>query len=184
MSHKNNSSSVPWGDRTRLLSKDMKYVFSLDFRATSEGRRLQIVKDEKSVALRHVFGHSMVTTADGAPCDVPTGHVNWGDLEVGDALGVSPSWMSLRLSILLTGGPTLTFESAGVISFDAGRDAIFSMDVAKLRGSAFMSSQQQASVAAYRWLERRQLFGVGVFEGREEDTAKWLEFSFDLYSAA
>jgi hypothetical protein len=179
------ASSVSWGDRTRLLSKDMAYVFSVDFAARSQGTRLR-VEPAGSSGLRHVFGHSVVTTADGTPADVPTGRINWGDLEIGDSLGISPAWANLRLTIDLTAGAVLSLESSGVVNFNGGSGAFFSNQGKRLTGSLFVSSQQHSTVTAYRWLQRRQLFGVGQLDGKREDEAEpWnIAFKLDFYSVA
>jgi hypothetical protein len=47
-------------------------------------------------------------------------------------------------------------------------------------GSAFINTKQDCSVARYRWLTRRQLFGVG----RLAVEGKRLKLSFDLHVAA
>lgn len=169
--------TIPWGDRTRLLPKLMSYAFSLDLDVSSQGRQLQ-VKPSSCIGLRHVFEDSIVTLPEGR-CDVPSGYVTGGDGEIGEATDPNSNWLFLRVRTMVGTVPApLYFQCRGVVNFDGGLADFVAGKAAT--GSAFLSSIHEASTGTYRWLERRQLFGIGRVQRRSADP---LHFSFDLYAA-
>ena len=181
--------AVPWGERTSLLPKAMVYGLSLDVEATSHGPYLTIEKSSQS-HVRHMFDESIVTMPEGLRCDVPCGHIAGGDGEIGAANDPTSCWLGLRVRSTIQGGDAkLYFAMRGVVNFDGGLSTFRSSHARQITGSAFVASCQEASTGTYRWLERRQLFGVGVVEGHRPHDAigpadGWrLRFSFDLYAA-
>lgn len=181
--------AVPWGERTTLLPKAMVYGLSLDVEASSHGQYLMVEKSTE-LQVRHMFDESIVTMPEGLRCDVPRGQVAGGDGEVGAASDPTSCWLGLRVRSTVQGGDAmLYFTMRGVVNFDGGLSSFRNGHARRLTGSAFVASCQEASTGTYRWLERRQLFGVGVVEGqRPRDVAAppeaWrLRFSFDLYAA-
>lgn len=181
--------AVPWGERTSLLPKAMVYGLSLDVEATSNGPYLKV--DESSpIHVRHMFDESIVVMPEGLRCDVPRGRIAGGDGEIGAANDPTSCWLGLRVRSTIQGGDAkLYFAMRGVVNFDGGLSTFRSSQARRLTGSVFVASCQEASTGTYRWLERRQLFGVGTVEGeRPRDAgapaAGWrLRFSFDLYAA-
>jgi hypothetical protein len=183
-----------WGERTSLIHKSMVYAFSLEVRARSRGPYLTVERAAPSrgdahgqYGVRHLFEETTVVIPEGLRCDVPTGYVESGTGKIGDTLDPTSCWLELRVRSSLEGGDArLYFDATGVVNFDGGPTAFRSTRSRKITGQAFMTSCQEASTATYRWLERRQLFGVGRVEGESvsERTAEWLlDFSFDLYAA-
>lgn len=188
MNAANMVTSMPWGDRTHLLPKAMLYAFSLDVNATSDGPYLKVTSSKQG-GLRHLFGQSIITMPEGIRCDVPMGNVEAGDGEFGDTGDPSSPWLCIKIRTKLDPGATLYFDCTGVINFEGGPSAFRSNTRTELAGSAFLASSHEASTRTYRWLERRQLFGVGRVKGKRNSTSRcmdeWvLDFSFDLYSAA
>ena len=170
---------TPWGDRTRLLSKTMSYAFSIDLDVTCRGPYLE-VNESKSVGVRHLFEESIVTLPEGR-CDVPSGSVTGGDGEIGDAKDPTSNWLSLRVRTMVGQVPApLYFECRGVVNFDGGLPAFRAGKA--LAGTAFLSSIHQPSTGTFRWLERRQLFGIGQIK-RAESSTNQFQFAFDLYAA-
>jgi hypothetical protein len=156
--------SIPWGDRSRLLPKTMSYAFSLDVRFTCHGPYLEVQPSKRS-GVRHLFEDSIVTLPEGR-CDVPSGRVIRGDGEIGDSKDPTSNWLFLRVRTLVGRVPApLYFECRGVVNFDGGLAALRAGS--SPGGSAFLSSIHEASTGTFRWLERRQLFGVGRIQASE-----------------
>lgn len=181
--------AVPWGERTTLLPKAMVYGLSLDVEAISNGPYLK-VEESSQVQVRHMFDESIVVMPEGLRCDVPRGHIAGGDGEIGAANDPTCSWLGLSVRSTIQGGDAkLYFAMRGVVNFDGGLSTFRSSHARRITGSVFAASCQEVSTGTYRWLERRQLFGVGVVEGeRNRDghvpSDGWrLRFSFDLYAA-
>jgi len=183
-----------WGERTSLIHKAMVYAFSLDVRARSNGPYLTIERaapsradDHEQYGVRHLFEETTVTVPEGLRCDVPTGYIDSGAGKIGDTLDPTSSWLEMRVRSTLEGGDArLYFDATGVVNFDGGPSAFRSAQAKTITGQAFLTSCQESSTATYRWLERRQLFGVGRVEGKNEGRSapEWvLDFSFDLYAA-
>jgi hypothetical protein len=210
-----NIMSVPWGDRVHLLPKAMIYAFSLDVRLGSNGPYLKPLpppavgaSSPPPAELRHLFDQSIITMPEGLRCEVPTGVVERADGEIGDCKDPSSCWLALRICTKLREpDATLHFETTGVINFDGGLSAFRAKVPAgaderkaqRLAGSVFLASCQTASTRTYRWLERRQVFGVGSVTGERpplpgptppsplgnaEVVPDWrLRLSIDLYAA-
>jgi hypothetical protein len=190
-----------WGERTSLVHKAMVYAFSLDVRALSKGPYLTVkgvdrerAEETETYGVRHLFEETIVTMPEGLRCDVPTGCIDGGEGVIGDPTDPASCWLNLRLRSTLRGGHAmLNFATNGVVEFDGGPSAFRSAEATTLAGQAFLSSCQEASTGTYRWLDRRQLFGVGLVKGRRKRrkakalmiaTDEWvLDFSFDLYAA-
>lgn len=186
-----------WGERTRPLHKAMVYAMSLDVRATSKGRYLTVERvaperalQSKDYGLRHLFEETTVMLPEGLRCDLPVGSIESGAGEMGSATDPTSSWFELRVrSVLEKATATLTFDMTGVVNFDGGLATFRSPTSTELSGEAFSTSCHESSTGAYRWLERRQLFGVGRVSGNRASQAafvpdEWkLHFSFDLYAA-
>lgn len=183
-----------WGDRTKLLSKAMSYALSLEFDAVGRGSHLEVTPSqdvkgaasktpEKEQRLRHLFDQRIVVTPDGLRCDVPTGWIVSGSGQIGDPADISTSWLTFRIRTTVPPEVKLLVEALGVINFDGGIKVYRSREAQKIRGNAFIATSHASSVATYRWLERRQLFGVGRVEGERHQGDWKLRFSFDLYAA-
>ena len=176
--------STPWGDRTRLLPKAMTYALSLDIEAETIGPFLK-VKSSNEKVLRHLFGDAVLVTPEGLSCDLPTGSVESGDGEIGDPN--DPASVGVRLRVRTKIEPVelaLHFECLGIVNFDGGPEAFRSKATKRLTGSAFVATYHQASSATYRWMERRQLYGVGRVSGHRTSGEWLLRFSFDLYAGS
>lgn len=186
------SSPIPWGDRTRLLPKASAYAFSLDLRVMSNGPYLSTPEDlrQPEGGLRHLFSEPMVEMPGGLRVEVPSGTVDSITGEIGDPAAPDSNWFRLRILVRVGKDqreltPTLAFICTGVLEF-AGGPAVFRSEANKLYGSAFMASTHESSISIYRWLERRQLFGIGRVQGTKPEPkgSGWkLHFSFDLYGA-
>jgi hypothetical protein len=181
-----------WGERTRPLHKAMVYALSLDVRATSKGRYLTVerVAPEpamlaKDYALRHLFEETTVMMPEGLRCDLPVGSIESGTGEVGSPTDPTSCWFELRLrSVLEKATATLTFDMTGVVNFDGGLTTFRNPAAQELSGETFATSCHESSTGAYRWLERRQLFGVGRVTGNRATRDEWkMNFSFDFYAA-
>jgi hypothetical protein len=187
-------SSIPWGDRTRLLPKAMSYALSLEVDVTSVGSQLRLKNGDARPRLWHLFEQRTIATPEGLLCDVPTGMVDVADGEIGDSADPASPWFWLRLTLKLgelrdrevvpVPGLVLQSECLGVVNFDGGVEAFRSRSNTPLNGSVFGSFYHLASAPAFRWLERRQLYGVGRVRGVRASGGWLLTFSFDLYSAA
>jgi hypothetical protein len=177
--------SIPWGDRSRLLPKTMSYAFSLDVGFTCRGPYLEVHPSER-ISVRHLFEESIVTLPEGR-CDVPSGTVTGGDGEIGDAKDPTSNWLFLRVRTLVGPVPApLYFECRGVVNFHGGLAALRAGS--SPGGSAFLSSIHEASTGTFRWLERRQLFGVGRIQAASgswgaASGGRSFQLSFDLYAA-
>jgi hypothetical protein len=194
-------SSVPWGDRTRLLPKATLYVFSLDVVVQGDGPYLSLAGGEQpNTGLRHLFSHRVVQVPGGQHCEVPTGTAFAANGEVGEADDPTSNWFNLRVqagigeleakSGVPTYATTVTFSCTGVLDI-AGGPAAYRRSTGDVSGSAFMTSIQESTTPSYRWLERRQLFGIGLVKSLGPASAttaqvtnqRKLHFSFDLYAA-
>jgi hypothetical protein len=205
-------SSIPWGDRTRLLPKATAYAFSLDVLVRRDGPYLSIEKPYQfEEGLRHLFGQPMVEMPGGLHCEVPTGRIISANGEVGEARNKESTWFELRLQAGIgaleplgeKGEPnpspvsqyatTLSFSCTGVLEL-AGGPVAYRLSPGDLSGSAFLASIQESTTGTYRWLERRQLFGIGrvkrwspkpeaMLPAGTAPNGGLLHFSFDLYGA-
>jgi len=181
--------SAAWGDRSTLLPKRAVYVFSVDVRVESRGHELFKSSEQPSRAIRHLFSDSMVTTPLGARVEVPTGEIRSADGKVGDELDPRSNWFSLRVvgDVGANGAAaylsTVHFDLTGVLDLVGGMGAFHRPKQKTLTGLAFVASSQDPSTAAYRWLERRQLFGIGRVQGEKNLQGGWeLRFTFDMYA--
>jgi len=177
-------SSVPWGDRTRLLPKATAYAFSIDLVVLGDGPYLSTPKALQQLqpmgGLRHMFAQPIVEMPGGLRCEVPTGTVVSADGEIGDAGDAHSNWMRLRIVTRLGEippdspqakyAPTLSFATTGVLELSGGAPA-YRLRTQRLHGSLFLASVQESSTTAYRWLERRQLFGIGRVKGENRNPA-------------
>jgi hypothetical protein len=194
-------SSIPWGDRTRLLPKATAYAFSIDLSLQSTGPYLTFREQRQPEGgLRHLFGQSMVLMPGGVACEVPTGTIFAANGEIGDPGDPSSNWLKLQIQAgigelgqdgdLGRYPTTLSFSCTGVLEL-VGDPGAYRRRSGQLSGSAFVACIQESSTANYRWLERRQLFGIGRVsgesrnpEGKSGSVNGWnLSFSFDLYGA-
>jgi len=205
-------SSVPWGDRTRLLPKATAYAFSVDLSVISDGPYLSmpeaVQKRQPAGGLRHMFAQPIVEMPGGMRCEVPRGTVVSADGEIGDSDARHSNWIRLRIVARLGEiapespqakyAPTLSFMTTGVIELSGGAPA-FRLRTERLHGSIFLASIYESSITTYRWLERRQLFGIGRIAGHNRNPATtqqpqpaspvaiangWeLHFSIDFYGA-
>jgi hypothetical protein len=201
-----------WADRTRLLRKATAYAFSLDVTVKGDGPFWTFERQQPGAGLRHLFGQPVVEMPGGVHCEVPTGEVFAASGELGDGANPSSNWFKLRVqagvgeleqvvspsagrvhSRVLKYATSLTFACTGVLDLAGGMSA-YRRPSKELSGTAFMTSTQESTTRTYRWLERRQLFGVGQVHGTSlnpdggsgaaASTNGWiLRFSFDLYGA-
>jgi len=173
---------VPWGDRSELLPKKMRYALSLD--AEAEGGPYLVVRPSSDNALRHLYDETVVTMPEGLRCDVPRAKIISGDGELASPFDSSSPNLRLGISAELDDGNILNIGCEGVMTFEGGPFAIRSMPAhGVLSGSAFIATTHDTVSATYRWLTRRQLFGFGTVEARESSGVRLLTFSFDLYAA-
>jgi NAD-dependent oxidoreductase involved in siderophore biosynthesis len=179
--------SIPWGDRTALIPKKMLYVCSLTVGAHARGPYLLLgafERDEdREEDLRNLFGDAVMTMPDGMRCDLPVGTILRGQGEMGSAEDPRSPKLSLRLSIELGGGNLLLVECLGSVSFVGGPGVLQSAQDRTFAGAAFVATRHETSSPAYRWLNRRQLYGVGRVAGEQRSGERNLIFSFDLYAA-
>ena len=121
---------IPWGDRTDLLPKAMRYALSFDMCVEMHGASLIVEQtpvlsltkeghDSAAPALRHLFGHTVLTTPDGLRCDVPKGSVASGSGELGDRRDPYSPWLRLIVRTEVADSlATVEFDCTGVVSFD------------------------------------------------------------------
>jgi len=178
--------STPWGDRTVLIPKKMLYVCSLTVGAHARGPYLLLgaieSNDGRDGDLRNLFDDTFITMPDGVRCDLPVGTILRGQGEIGSAEDPSSPKLSLRLSIQL-GANLLLVECLGCVNFVGGPGVFQSAQDRKFAGTAFVATRHETSSASYRWLNRRQLYGVGRVVGEQRSGERNLVFSFDLYAA-
>jgi hypothetical protein len=175
---------APWNDRTVLLPKQMLYAVSLHLTAVANGPYLRIVGGEGGIS--HLLGDAMITTPEGLRCEVPSGHILGGEGEVGSAADPSSSALRLKINAELSPGGPLLLAATGVVSFNGG-PGVFRAGPGRasaLKGATFISTRHEAASPTYRWLNRRQLFGVGRVERDSTSDDLTLRFTFDLYAAA
>jgi len=186
---------TPWGDRTALLDKGMRYAFSLDVNFDAHGTHLTLAKTQPALGLRHLFDEKVVTMPERLRCDVPTADVTGGDGEIGDPN--DPLSASLRLHLQTRvhdpnkpakRRDVIDLAGAGVVIFRGGPLAFRSPATNPVTGSAYLAVSLETASATYRWLERRQLFGPGRVTSVQRAAAlpavRLLHFTFDLYGAA
>jgi hypothetical protein len=176
-------SAVPWGDRSQLIPKHMLYAVSLDVETEANGPYL-VVRPTSEKALRHLYDETTVTMPEGLRCDVPTAKILNGDGDLASPYDPSSTSLRIGISAQLEDGNVLNIACEGVLSFEGGPLALRSMPPSGLSGSAFIATTHDTLSATYRWLRRRQLFGVGTVEARQISGVRLLAFSFDLYAAA
>lgn len=182
-------SSPDWNGRRRLLPKSTAYVFSLDL--SLEMVEQSLVRPSSWPADRplgesyHLLGRRTVTDAAGDSQLVPNFTVRRGSgLLVRDS---GPNACTLSMQLTLTGqsGEILLVNADGVLSFPGGVGALPGTPDG-LPGRAFVSTQHEGAVAAYRWLTRCQLYGIGrvtVQAQSGQPRSPRLQMAFDLYSA-
>lgn len=174
---------VPWNDRTTLLPKRMAYVFSLHVGARVRGRSLQVL--ERANGLAHLMGDQMVELPEGFRCETPAGPITGGEGEIGGPGEPTSTALRMRISAELEGLGPLLIEAQGVLDFKGGPAVFWSEGARPLRGSAFIATRYETAQPAFRWLNRRQLFGVGRVETQPGQPDRLtLDLSFDLYAAA
>jgi len=203
-----------WSDRTRLLPKATAYAFSLDLNVQSDGPYLTFAPQVDGDGLRHLFGQPVIELPGGVHCEVPTGRIFAVNGEVGKAVDPDSNWFQMRVQVgvgevAAVASPSaapdrapsskvqkyatsLTFSCTGVLELVGGM-AAYRRRSEELNGSVFMTSTQESTTRTYRWLERRQLFGIGRLHGTSRNPRcdpdprslnGWmLQFSFDLYGA-
>lgn len=177
--------AVPWGDRTELLPKRMQYVLSLDFEAECTGPAL-IIRPRTGEGLRHLFDEVVATTPEGLRCDLPQARILGGVGEIGDPNDPLSSALQTLITLDLDGtSDPLDIQCDGVVIFAGGPPAFRSDPPwSSLSGAAFVATSHETASATYRWLNRRQLYGVGQVSGSRVSGRGVLSFSFDLYAAA
>jgi hypothetical protein len=173
-----------WGDRTALIRKQMVYVCSLTLTAQARGRSLLIgqLPDDAPGGLRHLFGDTVATMPEGLRCDLPAVEDYRGQGELGSAEDPTSSRLDLRISFDI-GGQLLRMECTGVATFTGASGALSAGLGDSFSGTAFVSTRQETSIPTYRWMNRRQLYGVGRVQGERRSGQRNLVFSFDLYAA-
>jgi hypothetical protein len=174
----------PWGERTELLPKHMRYAASLEFTATSSGLFLAVEKSaENTSALRHLFGERIITVPEGIRCSVPQRcEIRSGNGRIGTPSAPYSPNLLVEIDAGLDDGTLMNLVCTGVVSFRGGADAL-RRSREKVTGTAFIATNAETVSATYRWLTRRQLFGVGTIEGERRSQHWALDFSFDLYAA-
>src|ERR1700722_3711885 len=96
-------SGVPFGERTELLPKQMRYALSLEFVATATGLFLDVAATPKDAAsaLRHLFDETLVTMPEGVRCDVPRCTILSGNGQIGTASDPKSSKLLVELDVEL-----------------------------------------------------------------------------------
>jgi hypothetical protein len=164
-----------WGDRTELYPKRMLYLLSLHATAAAQGATLRVAPAGQ---LRHLLGDTAVTTPDGVRCDLPVAEVIGGEGEIGTRSEPASARLRLRISATI-GTAGLLVDCLGVVNFDGGPAVFHAALAPSLSGAAFITTRQETASASFRWLNRRQLFGIGRVAGPPHSLA----LSFDLYAA-
>jgi Protein of unknown function (DUF3237) len=172
----------PWGDRTNLWPKSMVYALSLDVKASFEGRYLTFLPGTGS--LYHVRDLSAFVTPEGLECDLPAGDVVTGTGRIGTPEDPSSVQLEAKLHLGLNDGANLLMDCLGVVNFVGGMRAFLSPRVEALSATCFLASRHETDSPTFRWLNRRQLFGVGRAEVAKRSQLRELQFTFDLYASA
>jgi hypothetical protein len=177
-----------WGERSDLHPKRMLYALSLDVSARLAGSHFQI--EPRAAALRHLFDQAVAIMPDGARCDLPVAALVGGSGRIGlDNDPLSPR-LTMNLSANLGAAGPLLIECSGVVTFTGGPLAFTNIGLGpalgtqQLGGTAFIATRQQTPGPTYRWLNRRQLWGVGRVALRADSGERKLSFTFDMYAAA
>ena len=116
---------APWGSRTQLLPKSMRYALSLDVTAAVQGPYLK-VKPSSENCLRHLFDHAIVVMPEGLRCDVPVGRIRSGDGEIGTVDDPTSSHLLINLQLDVADParnqpPSLVnIECVGTVNFNGG----------------------------------------------------------------
>lgn len=208
-------SSLPFGERTELLPKSMRYALSLEFSAAATGLYLIVDPSVKAgaasdnSALRHLFEEKIVTMPEGIRCDIPVCTVLSGNGHIGTASDPRSSKFLVEINTELDEINTelgkrtpMNLTCRGVVLFRGGPEALLLPLATEINGSCFVATNYETVSATYRWLTRRELFGVGTVRGtrslddvdpkrltveekeRRLSERPWqLQFSFDLYAA-
>ena len=182
-------SSADWNGRRRLLPKSTAYVFSLDL--SLELVQQSLVPRSAGPASAplgesyHLLGRRTVTDAAGDSQLVPHFAVRRGSGFLARDSGPNACTLSMQLTLGGQNGEILLVNADGVLSFPGGVGALAGT-LDGLPGRAFIATQHEGAVAAYRWLTRCQLYGIGRItvqtqEGRPRYPT--LQMAFDLYSA-
>lgn len=174
----------PFGDRLALWPKSMVYVLSLYAKARLDGRNLTVLPHARS--LYELNDKNVVTMPEGLQCDLPFADIVAGSGQIGLPEDPTSVQLKLRLQLEMNDRAKLLMDCLGVVNFDGGLQALVSKDVDDVAGSAFMASRHETDSPTYRWLNRRQLFGVGRTQvlTEKKSRARELELTFDLYASA
>jgi hypothetical protein len=156
-----------WGDRSYLLPKHLAYVWSLDvtFQYSGAGTdRTFLVPPSGGSDGRvyHVLDRTFAEGIDGTQLEVPVpdpgpDSVTGQATIVADLYGAFGSF-SGQLGIQ-THDRVLQIDFEGVIKL-AAQSPRRPVRVAP-HGEAFINTKQECALARYRWVARRQFFGVG-----------------------
>jgi hypothetical protein len=159
-----------WGDRSYLLPKHLAYVWSLDitFEQTSSGidRTFLVPPSEGSNGrVYHVLDRTFAEGIDGTQLEVPVPDRDPNSV-TGQATIVADPYRAFgsfsgQLGIQ-THGRVLQMDFDGVIDLSAAAPGRAVR--AALHKSAFINTKQECALARYRWVARRQFFGVGRIE--------------------
>jgi hypothetical protein len=173
-------------ERSYLLPKKLAYLFSLDVDfQLAVGERWYIrarPSDESGSSTHHVLGASTVVTGDGGTHERPETRVLHGDGEIENDVGPAAVSLSGRLTLETRNKALLLIEYTGVLNVPGGVGTF--AEGRRLAGSVFVATRQESAQASFRWLVRRQLFGVGRYQmeaGAKAD--RLLRSTFDLYGA-
>ena len=155
-----------WGDRSYLLHKQLAYVWSLDVtfqQSGSGGDRTFLVPPPGGSGGRvyHVLDRTFAEGIDGTQLEVPVSHDVTGQGMIVANLYRTAGCFSGQLAIQVH-DRVLQMAFDGVIDLaapSAGRPVR-----AAPRGSAFINTKQECALARFRWVARRQFFGVGRIE--------------------
>jgi hypothetical protein len=175
--------TTPWGNRTELLPKQARYLLSLDLAATASSPFL-ISNDQQKRALRHLFDETTATVPEGVLCELPRADIRRVTGQIGTAADPSSPNLSLDVAATFDDGAAVNISCTGVVLFRGGPAALRSAGTS-IGGSAFVATNYETTSATYRWMTRRQLFGVGTVRGKRASSGRaWrLDFTFDLYGA-
>lgn len=192
-------SSLPFGERTELLPKHMRYALSLEFSAMATGLYLIVDPTPKGAvlpddsALRHLLDEKIVTVPEGVRCNVPACTILSGNGHIGTASDPHSSKFVAEINteldeinVELNNKKTpMNLACRGVILFRGGPEALSLPGATEVNGSCFVATNYETVSATYRWLTRRELFGVGTVKATRSPSGEaWqLQFSFDLYAA-
>jgi hypothetical protein len=183
---------TPWGDRTTLLDKGMRYAFSLDVTFGAHGTHLTLEHPQPPLGVRHLFDEKVVTMPENLRCDVPNAHVTGGDGDIGDPNDPLSTSLRMRLQMRLDERrpsrerEVIDLNGDGVVIFQGGPLAFRTPATNAVSGAAFLAVSFETGNATYRWLERRQLFGTGrvtTLQRSGLQAVRLLHFTFDLYGA-